>query len=635
MEVGCITPFLILCLFISCCSSAVFAAEPHAGLERYPGLEQFFDAVFNEQINNRNFVGVAVSVVKDGRQIFAKGYGFADLERNIPVNPQHTLFRIGSVSKLFTWTAVMQLVEQGKINLHEDINSYLDFTIVSDHQENPITMWHLMTHTAGFADSSRGMLSSGEVNVQDLGAYLVEHIPTIIYPPGHVTAYSNYGTALAGYILERITGKPYKQVIEELIFQPLRMTTATLQQPVPSSGEWQVATGYAIRNQAPVPQPFENIRLTPTGGISGSVTDMSNFMIAHLQNGRFGEIALLGETTIHEMHAIQFRNDPRLTGMALGFYQVRVNGRLFLTHAGDTTWFSSQMYLLPEENLGIFVSYNSTDTVGARQQLIQSLCDRYYPEVATAGPDNLHAQQAEATVDVEHITGLYLSTRRPVVGIEKLRQLIDPFYQPIKVTVDAEGALRMVNPSTRNAGQLGNTTKWDVIEPGLYQQVDERDRLAFRKDAHGQVYMLRDSQAPRAYQKLSGWEEILYSRLWVVIFLLGFAGLLWVTFHTSASAVVTQLTRGVAITGLLTLVTLGYFGLCQFTAYLNGITPFSLRVITWLLVLNLLYALGLMNSLVIGSREGNIWVKLPYMTAVALSGAFQYWAWFWQLYHPV
>ncbi|MGI6544310.1 MAG: serine hydrolase domain-containing protein [Limnochordia bacterium] len=620
-----IAPVLLLCLLICFSSPLVGAAEP------YPGLESLCDEVFTGQLRSGRFVGAAVSVVKDGRLIFAKGYGFADLEQNIPVNPYHTVFRIGSVTKLFTWTAVMQLVEQGKIGLHDDVNAYLDFTIAPHSQQAPITMWHLMTHTAGFADSSRGMLAAGAVDAQDLGAFLAQRIPAVIYPPGRVTAYSNYGTALAGYILEQVTRKPYEQVIDEQIFQPLQMTKATLRQPPSASGERQVATGYAVRNGKPLPQPFENIRPVPSGGASATVIDMSHFMIAHLQAGRFRAVTLLDEETVHEMHARQFQNDSRLTGMALGFYQIRVNGRLFLTHAGDTTWFSSQMFLLPSENLGIFVSYNARDTVGARQQFMQAFCARYYPDDSTSAQVPQGGEKTAVTPDVAQIAGSYLSTRRPVTGIEKLRQLIEPFYQPIKVIIGANGLLRTINPS---AGPR-QVEVWEATASGLYERADGQDLLAFTQDDTGQVFMLRDSQAPRAYQKMSAWERILYNRFWPLLFLLVFAGLFWVARHVPANTTCVRFTHGIAVTGILTLLTLGYFGLCQFTAYLHGGTPISLKILPLLLVLNLLCTLGLAAALIISGKVGSIGAKLPYLASVLLSYAFHCWAWFWQLYQPM
>ena len=114
-------------------------------------MEAFLDKLLGREMEKHHIAGAAVSVVKDGKLFFAKGYGYADLENGIPVDPEQTIFRIGSVAKLFTWTAVMQLVEQGKLDLDADINTYLDFRI-PDTYPQPITLKHLLTHTSGFED---------------------------------------------------------------------------------------------------------------------------------------------------------------------------------------------------------------------------------------------------------------------------------------------------------------------------------------------------------------------------------------------------------------------------------------------------------------------------------------------------
>jgi len=627
---------------LSACAQA--GASP--GAEPFPGLEEFIDGLMTDQISNKGMVGAAVVVVKDGKQVFAKGYGFADLEKGIPVDPRETLFRVGSVSKLFTWTAVMQLVEQGQLQLYEDIGAYLNFAIPQVPQQKPITMWHLMTHTAGFADTSKGLLSKGSHDQLSLSESLARHIPERLYPPGQVTAYSNYGAALAGYIVERVSGKAYNQVIEETILRPLGMNRATLDQPLPPDRQHQVATGYVFRNGKPVAQPFEIIRLAPTGGLTAPVTDMGRFMIAHLQKGHYEEATLFTEATGREMHKLQFQNDPRLAGMALGFYQLRVNGRLFLTHAGDTTSFSSQMYLLPEENLGIFVVYNTPDAAGARrQELIRAFCRRYYPvtEAASAAVVNRKgtSESPAAAKGITQYTGLYVSTRRPTDGIEKLRQLFDPLYRPIRVVAAGNGLLQTRQASAGSAGNGIKITDWEEADFGLFQQTGEEGDegwLVFTNDAGGRTFMFLDNLAPRGYQKLTRWEKNLYSPAWPIGLVLALAALLTLavvvpqSFLGNRHAVILLTT-----TGLLVFVTVGYFYVCQFAVYLRGEVPLTLRLLPLLLGLNLIGALGLTISLVVNRKALGLgtWTIIIPIAAVLATVALQQWAWFWNLYRPV
>ncbi len=183
--------------------------------------------MISKQLRANHIPGATVSVVKDGQLFFAKGYGSADLQEGRPVNAQTTLFRIGSVSKPFTATAVLQLAEQGKLNLHADVNIYLKTFHLPATYPEPITLAHLLTHTAGFESRATGMEAARTTSdLEPLGQLLAEHIPARVRPPGELTAYSNYGYALAGYIVEQVSGMPYAQYVEQHIFQRLRMRSS-------------------------------------------------------------------------------------------------------------------------------------------------------------------------------------------------------------------------------------------------------------------------------------------------------------------------------------------------------------------------------------------------------------------------
>jgi CubicO group peptidase (beta-lactamase class C family) len=354
------------------------ALEENIALSTRAELEAFVDGIMAVHLRDRNIAGATVSVVKDGKIFLAKGYGYADVKKKIPVNPETTMFRPGSVSKLVTWTAVMQLVEGGRIDLDTDVNTYLkDFKIPETFPE-PITMKHLMTHTPGFEEKATGMGARTIEDLMPVGQFLQEYMPARVRPPGIITSYSNYGTALAGYIVEVLSGLPFETYVEDYIFKPLGMRHSTFRQPLPADLAEHMSVGYKFENGVFKPEEFELIHgMTPAGALSASGTDMALFMITHLQKGRFGEIRILEEETANLMHSQLFTHDPHIVGNAHGFWEMRYNDIYALEHGGDTLLFHSFLVLIPEQNTGFYVSYNSVGGGGpSRIQLVESILDR-------------------------------------------------------------------------------------------------------------------------------------------------------------------------------------------------------------------------------------------------------------------
>src|SRR6185312_8023693 len=250
-------------------------------------------------------------------------YGHADVAAGKPVDPASTLFRAGSISKLFTWTAVMQLVEQGKLDLDADVNRYLDFKIPSKDGQ-PVTLRELMTHTPGFEETIKNLFAPDARHFRGNAAWVKEWVPARVYPPGRVPAYSNYGAALAGYIVERVSGQPFNDYVAEHIFKPLGMTRSTFVQPLPAELKPLMSNGYNVGSGKA--KPFEIIEEAPAGALAATAADLSRFMIAHLQNGKFDNTQILRPETATQMHSRQFGLSPALNGMCLGFYEETRNG---------------------------------------------------------------------------------------------------------------------------------------------------------------------------------------------------------------------------------------------------------------------------------------------------------------------
>jgi CubicO group peptidase (beta-lactamase class C family) len=345
------------------------------------GLDDFIDGAMATHIANREVAGAAIAVVAGGRILFAKGYGYADVERAIPVQAETTLFRPGSVSKLVTWTALMQQVEQGRVKLDADVNRYLDFRI-PDTMKRPIRVRDLLSHSPGFEDQE-GISAATPADLVPLGQWLRTNIPRRVREPGEEIAYSNYGTALAGYIVERVSGEPFADYVDRHIFVPLGMSSSTFREPLPPDWERRMARGYKLEDGRFAARPFELYgNVMPAGSMTATATDMARFAIAHLQDGGYGGARILKPATARAMRERTFANSPSLPGFAHGFMEVRTAGPRLLAHGGNTDDFHSFLLLAPERNIGLFVSMTGGDgSYEARTELVDAIVGRLFPQV--------------------------------------------------------------------------------------------------------------------------------------------------------------------------------------------------------------------------------------------------------------
>jgi CubicO group peptidase (beta-lactamase class C family) len=321
-------------------------------------LEAWLDGFMPYALERGRIAGAVVVVVRGSGTVLQKGYGYADVASRKPVSPDATLFRPGSVSKLLTWTAVMQQVEAGKIDLDKDVNSYIDFKI-PPFEGKPITMRNIMTHTSGFEESVRYLISSDPKAAMPLKKLIPLALPERVFAPGTTPAYSNYATALAGYIVERVSGVPFDTYIEQRVFAPIGMTRSSFRQPLPDTLKPLMASGYS--NVTEKAKPFEIVVPAPAGSLAATGADMGKFMIAHLNNGG----ALLKPETARLMHDTNARRLGPLNTMALGFYEQWVNGRRAIAHGGDTEWFHTYLWLFPADDIGLYISMNSVGQQGA------------------------------------------------------------------------------------------------------------------------------------------------------------------------------------------------------------------------------------------------------------------------------
>ena len=438
-------------------------------------FETFLDALIPSQLRNRNIAGAVVSVVKDGQVLFQKGYGYADVEAKKPVLPEQTLFRPGSISKLFTATAVKQLVEQGKLDLDHDVNDYLDFAIPKTYSQ-PVTLRQLLTHTAGFEDTLKNLFVAHSSDMKPLRTYLVNQMPARIFPPGKVPSYSNYGFTLAGYIVERVSGEKFERYIDNHILKPLRMTNSTFDQPLPPQLAAQMSKGYL--NTAKKPRDFEFVQAAPAGALSTTAADMTRFILAFLQDGSVDGVAILKPETVRQMETRQFELHPTINGLGITFMEYLTNPVRVIAHGGDTVYFHSDMVLVPHAHVGYFISYNSLgkNVGGGRGEVWRTFVNRYFP---SPGEPKVDVDPNIAKSDGRAVSGVYDGTRRGETTFLKILALLSQF----RVSSDKDGILTV--EGEKNQG--GELKKWKEIAPLIYSEIDGLERIAFRRASSGTV----------------------------------------------------------------------------------------------------------------------------------------------------
>lgn len=637
---------VVVALFAGLLLTPVQAQSPRNAIDPID-LETFLDVAVPAHLEEYGIPGATLAVVGDDQLLLAKGYGYADLEQGIPVDGERTLFRTGSVGKLITWTAVMQLVEEGLLDLHTDVNEYLDFTIPATFPE-PITLAHLLTHTAGFEDVSDLLFVLSPDELLPLDQYLKQYQPMRAFPPGKVNAYSNYGAALAGYIVERVSGEPFDAYVENHIFAPLDMERSTVRQPVPEALAGDLAAGYNASGEGYLRGEFIYVVPYPAGSMSAPAADMARFVLAHLQGHRGEDTAILQGATAQEMHQRLFTPDPRIDGMAYGFMEQRVNGRDVLYHRGSILQFNTGLYLLPEENVGLYVAYNSVTGVEGTASLWQEFMDHYYP----APPDALPEPSPDATTRIAAYAGEYHLARADFRGPGKMFRLLEG----AQVTASPEGNLLLTVE--------GRAEPYSEVEPGLFRHQERDEWLAFHPDDDGRLWLSLDGRP--AFVNFTGtsafkvpWYATLsFSALLILLTLLlvllsGLGWLIgWLRRRRSGEKrpPAASLARwsALAFGGFLLLFLVMFAGILTDTNPVYGApsivfgTPPLANVMLALPWLALAAAVGLVvgTAMVWRGAGGEsrsprgVWTGLHYTLLAVLALAVIWWFWYWGLFSP-
>jgi CubicO group peptidase (beta-lactamase class C family) len=496
-------------------SPATPAAAPAAHTITKADVDVWLDGLIPYALKATDIPGAIVVVVKDGQVVTERGFGYSDVAAKKPVDPVTTLFRPGSITKTFTWTAVMQLVEAGKLDLDADVNKYLDFKI-PPRDGQPITLRNIMTHTPGFEEKYKYLMSNKPDTT--LEQYIKGWTPKRVFAPGKVPAYSNYGAALAGYIVQRVSGQPWADYVQTHILTPLDMSHSSVAMPFPASVLPNLAKGYHAGADGPEFYT-EYVPPAPAGNLAASGDDMAHFMIAHLQNGRYGSVQILKPETAIAMHATQPKVYPALNGMALGFVEDHRNGHRVIWHNGGTQVFLSDMKLFIDDNVGIFISLNSPGKGGGADSIHAALyhgfADRYFPGKPPLPP---MIDKATAMAHAKLMAGQWENSRRDYSSFPSLSALLSPTV----VVANSDGTVSL--------GRPGAGPKWREVQPFVWVNTEDTNDMMQAVLTNGRPTMFGFSMAPpAAFLRIPAWRAPgwMAPTLYVSLAILLLTALLW------------------------------------------------------------------------------------------------------------
>jgi len=484
--------------------SAQLDLSTQIGVSDPAEMEAFIDDYLAEQMKAHHIPGVVITFVRDGEVFFSKGYGYADLENQTPMDVNETLLTTASLGKAFSAVGVLQQYERGAIDLHEDIRPYItDFQLQTDFDE-ALTFDNLLTHTDGFEARMIGAAAQDQKGLIPLGELIDTYTPTQLYPPGQYMTYGDFAASLSGYLTQEISGLPFETYMESNILSPLGMTDSTFDQRLSDEMLARLATGYDYAEGEYHAAPVFYIRSAPAGGLRTTASDMNAFILMLLNGGKYQGTRILDEATTQLMHTQQFAPDPKMAGITYGLFEHFENDQRILLRDGDGVGTRSRMVLLPEQDMGFFISYNSGDS-NLRLDIVSAILERYYPDGDITAPQPVDDYQAR--------TKLFTGTYRPLnADVTSFGKSMFFFSQLVEITSTDEGYLSIVaagmgGEQSSVMGGFEGISQWVEVEPLYFEQVGGKGQLSFVQDESGEITQMISGQGYHsAFAKLP-WHE--------------------------------------------------------------------------------------------------------------------------------
>ncbi|UNC92320.1 serine hydrolase domain-containing protein [Candidatus Contubernalis alkaliaceticus] len=491
----------------------------------YEEFEEFIDTFFEEKMKEYHVPGAAFVLVKDGSTFISKGYGYADLESNIPVEVDKTLFRVASVSKTFTILGVLQLAERGLVDLDKNVDTYLKSLKINNSSNEPVMVSHLLTHTDGFETRDLNTFSYTSDQMNPLGQLLKRELKSPVQKPGSMVTYGGYGTALAGFLVEELSRESFEDYIEKNVFEPLSMNRSSFYQVLPDNLASDVATTYYYDDKKHAYNPIEflYVNTPPTGGASTTAMDMARFISAILSKEKENHnTQFLSGLTVEKMFSRQYAAHPALPGVTYGFMEHFYNNQRGLIRDGSGLGIRSQIYLLPEHNIGYFFVQNSRG-----DRLINDFNKAFLKRYFTAKDKDITKDNQIIIEGLEKFNGVYRPVQTAEHTLVKLEALV---MGEIRVRED-KGRLTIKPMGMGDVyGGFDEVTQWEQIEQYLFRQKDDEAYLAFGTDETGRInYLFSGSGYHGSYYRIPWYEtakvQLVVLGLLVSIFLLNI--ILW------------------------------------------------------------------------------------------------------------
>lgn len=504
----CLRLALVALLLVPLAFTSRSLAATRSGLDDAM-LERDLAGVVAEEMARRHLVGAVVVVVDREGVILAEGYGYADLDQQTPVRPDSTTFRVASVSKLFTATAVMQLVERGRIDVDRELASYVQGLDLPHRGGRPITPRHLLTHSAGLSEGFIGSQARTRAEWLSLRDYLARGLPAQFARAGEIISYANSGIGLAGLLVESVSGRPFHETVSREILQPLGMRRSSFgMEPAVLDG---LAQGYVFASGSQRRIPVDFLDNRASGGLVTTGLDMARFLRVFLNGGEVDGTRILRPETTTAMLTRQFSQHPGMKGIGFGFWELEIDGRSYWGHDGDVVGWNARALLLPERGLALFMAYTGTDTLKAFGDRVASAV------FGPSQPPSARERPPRATVaGAERLEGSYRWTRTARATADRL--FTPHWLVQYRARVDASGELEL-----SNALGLFPTSRWAPVGADLFQEIDGARRLSFR-DEDGRITHLFLDASPiaMAFERIAWWESVPVQATLVAFFLVAF-----------------------------------------------------------------------------------------------------------------